>query len=115
MSVRSALCALLVFVFAAPAQAQSPLPPDSTAPGSIQAGPVALTPAFEITNAGVDSNVFNDADGPQEDFTATLRPRLDARLRFGPQALNLQHAQHVRRRLARPDDVPIDLGGDVAR
>ena len=84
MSVRSALCALLVFVFAAPAQAQSPLPPDSTAPGSIQAGPVALTPAFEITNAGVDSNVFNDADGPQEDFTATLRPRLDARLRFGP-------------------------------
>jgi putative beta-barrel porin BBP2 len=38
---------------------------------------------LSIMNAGSDSNVFNDADHPQEDLTATIIPRLVARVRAG--------------------------------
>ena len=36
-----------------------------------------------ITNVGTDSNVFNTAENPQDDFTATIVPRLVARVRAG--------------------------------
>ncbi len=81
---RSILCLWLLACTAAGARAQSPLPADPAERGSrIQAGPLTLNPRFELLNAGVDSNVFNDPDHPQQDFTATFRPSLDAVLRFG--------------------------------
>lgn len=49
----------------------------------IHAGPVGLRPSLSVTNAGVDSNVFNSADNPQNDFTATIVPRIVARVRAG--------------------------------
>jgi putative beta-barrel porin BBP2 len=65
------------------ARAQT-LPADPAAEvGRVQIGPVALNPRFEILNAGIDSNVFNDEEGPKQDFTATVRPSLDAALRLG--------------------------------
>jgi putative beta-barrel porin BBP2 len=49
----------------------------------IHAGPVGLRPSLSVTNAGVDSNVFNSPDNPQDDFTATIVPRIVARVRAG--------------------------------
>jgi hypothetical protein len=77
---------LFVLLCAAPAfgWAQSPLPPDpAEEQGTMQIGPVSLSPRIELRNVGIDSNVFNDAEAPKDDFTATIRPALDAVLRFG--------------------------------
>lgn len=51
---------------------------------SIQAGPVALSPTIRLTNIGYDSNVFNknDANNPTSDFTSTVSPAVDVRLRL---------------------------------
>jgi hypothetical protein len=38
-------------------------------------GPLAVTPALEIRQVGVDTNVFNTADDAQRDFTAAIGPR----------------------------------------
>ena len=46
-------------------------------------GPVGLSPTLAITNFGVDDNIFNDATEPKRDFTMTVTPRLQARLRSG--------------------------------
>ncbi len=46
-------------------------------------GSVGLSPTLAITNFGVDDNIFNDATDPKRDFTMTVTPRLQARLRSG--------------------------------
>lgn len=58
-------------------------PPEAIESMPIHAGPVGLRPSLSVTNAGVDSNVFNSADHPQDDFTATIVPRIVARVRAG--------------------------------
>ena len=75
--VAAAGCAL-----ATPAGAQT-LVPDAVETMPIRVGPLGLQPSIAITNVGNDSNVFNEADNPQEDFTATAVPRLVARIRGG--------------------------------
>ena len=42
-----------------------------------------LTPRLELIDVGMDSNVFNEAEGARRDFTATIRPSLDAGVRIG--------------------------------
>jgi hypothetical protein len=49
----------------------------------IRVGPLGLTPTLTIANFGIDSNIFNEPTDPQEDFTTTITPRLQARLRSG--------------------------------
>jgi hypothetical protein len=49
----------------------------------IHLGPLALDPRLAIRNIGVDTNVFNDADTPVRDFTATFGPALDSAIRIG--------------------------------
>lgn len=66
----------------APALAQTQVP-EAVESMPIHFGPLGLRPSVSITNVGNDSNVFNDADNPQEDFTATAVPRLVARVRGG--------------------------------
>lgn len=78
--VSTIVSAVLVLATAASAQSTAPEPVESM---PIHAGPVGLHPSLSITNAGSDSNVFNDASNPQEDLTATIIPRLVARLRAG--------------------------------
>ena len=78
------VAALLTCVFGV----AEPVFGQSTAPEPIEAmpihvGPVGLRPTLSGTNAGSDSNVFNDASNPQEDLTATIIPRLVARVRAG--------------------------------
>jgi putative beta-barrel porin BBP2 len=58
-------------------------PPEAVETMPIHAGPVGLRPSLSVTNAGVDSNVFNSADHAEDDFTATIVPRIVARVRAG--------------------------------
>jgi hypothetical protein len=69
----------------APVAAQLPEVPD---PDTVRmrAGPFYLNPSLSLTNMGVDTNVFNEADvfSPKSDFTMTLTPASDVWLRVGP-------------------------------
>jgi hypothetical protein len=49
----------------------------------IRFGLLGLSPTLVITNFGIDDNIFNDATDPKRDFTVTVTPRLQARLRSG--------------------------------
>ncbi len=80
--VRGAALALLLAAIA-PAGAQAQAPPDPADTARVQAGPFSLNPRLELLNVGVDSNVFDEAEGARQDFTATIRPSLDATLRLG--------------------------------
>jgi hypothetical protein len=72
-----AVVALAWLLAAAPAAAQQAPPP---ARGELQLGPLTLRPRLELRNVGIDENVFNEAEEPQRDFTATINPRIDAEL-----------------------------------
>jgi putative beta-barrel porin BBP2 len=75
---------LLVGVFLVSTRAEAQTQPQETVESMpIHAGPVGLRPSLSVTNAGVDSNVFNSADNPGDDFTATIVPRIVARVRAG--------------------------------
>jgi hypothetical protein len=65
------------------AQAQTPAPPEAIESMPVHAGPFGLRPSLAITSVGTDSNVFNVAEQPQDDFTATIIPRIVARMRAG--------------------------------
>ncbi|HEX6976134.1 MAG TPA: outer membrane beta-barrel protein [Vicinamibacterales bacterium] len=74
---------LFVTALAPLVQAQSPLPPDPAENSAlVHTGPLTLSPRFELLNTGIDWNVFNETENPRKDFTATLRPSLDATLRL---------------------------------
>jgi hypothetical protein len=69
------------------AQTEPGAPPSTT---RVRFGPLYINPTLALTNAGIDSNVFNEPDalGPKQDFTMTVTPAADAWLRFGPTWLN---------------------------
>src|SRR5579864_3156307 len=75
---------LLALVCAVPARAQSGDEPDLTKV-RLRLGALALNPTIELTNLGVDTNVFDAPPGAeQRDFTFTLSPRTDLWLGMGP-------------------------------
>lgn len=49
----------------------------------IEFGPLSLYPSLRIVDAGIDENVFNDADNPKQDVTFTVASRALAVLRVG--------------------------------
>ena len=51
----------------------------------VRIGPLWMSPRLELSNLGVDTNVFNEpADAnPKKDFTATITPSTDLWLRMG--------------------------------
>jgi hypothetical protein len=55
----------------------------AAAEARIQAGPISLTPRFVLRDVGVDTNVLNEEQNPQRDFTMTTGPGLDAWMRVG--------------------------------
>lgn len=69
------LCALVVLGpgAAAPASAQDPNEPKP----AMKFGPVELWPTMAFRNIGVDNNVFNEAENPKQDFTATIAPTME--------------------------------------
>ena len=77
------LALALLLAAAAPARPQTQAPPDPVDNARVQAGPFSLNPRLEFLNVGVDSNVFDEAEGARQDFTATIRPSLDATMRLG--------------------------------
>ena len=81
--------ALTIAAAASPALAQTTEAPDvSSLP--VRLGPFYIAPALALTNVGVDTNVFNEADDqlPKEDFTVTLTPKANVWLRLGGTWLN---------------------------
>jgi hypothetical protein len=46
-------------------------------------GPIRFTPVIQIRNVGVDTNVFNQAQEPERDFTASIGPAVDYWARLG--------------------------------
>jgi hypothetical protein len=76
--------AVAVVFAAAPVYAQTPTPePDTEA--NVRFGPLSLKSTIALSNLGVDTNVFNeaDADQPESDFTMTFSPNTDVWLRMG--------------------------------
>jgi len=69
---------------AASVSAQTP-PPDPDAEANVRFGPLSLKSTIAVTNLGIDTNVFNEAeaDQPQSDFTTTFSPNTDVWLRMG--------------------------------
>jgi len=47
-------------------------------------GPLYVNPTIALSNAGQDTNVFDEAPNPKTDFTVTISPGTDLWLRFGP-------------------------------
>jgi hypothetical protein len=64
--------------------AQVPREPDPNRV-RVRIGPLWLTPTLSLSNAGIDTNVFNEADAlsPKRDFTLTVTPSTDLALRMG--------------------------------
>jgi hypothetical protein len=64
-----------LFLLLVPSLATAQDQPDPFTTARMRAGVVALTPAINLTNLGVDTNVFNEVDDPKSDFTFTVSPR----------------------------------------
>jgi hypothetical protein len=79
---RSVIALLALLISFAPIRAQAQTPsPDAAPDARIHVGGLALDPRLAVRNVGVDTNVFNDAEGEVQDFTAMVGPVLDAWLR----------------------------------
>ncbi|MCC7043663.1 MAG: outer membrane beta-barrel protein [Acidobacteria bacterium] len=76
------LAAVLFFLLLARVATAQP-PPDGAADARLKLGPLSLDPRLTIRNVGVDTNVFNDAEAPVRDFTATVGPEVDSWIRVG--------------------------------
>src|SRR5215510_9748140 len=86
MKLQALAAVLLLLCAPAGALGQSEPPSDVR----MHLGPLFVNPTLALTNAGVDTNVFNDAteDSPKEDFTLTFSPSTEAWLRIGRSWLN---------------------------
>ena len=76
--------AIIILLYAGAAHGQIPREPDP-ATVRVRIGPLLLNPILSLTNAGIDTNVFNNAedDQPKRDFTLTVSPQTDVWLRMG--------------------------------
>jgi len=84
------MAALLGLTASVAASAQGVMEPPDVSRLRMRLGPVYLDPAIALTNAGIDTNVFNvaDSDNPVSDFTATVRPQAVAWMQAGRTWLN---------------------------
>ena len=78
------LAATLAAVLASSgAVAQTTTDPDGSAEARFKAGGLALDPRLAIRDVGVDTNVYNEANTPQSDVTATVGPEVQSWFRSG--------------------------------
>jgi hypothetical protein len=63
---------------------QLPATPDTTG-SRVRLGPLQLNPSISLSNIGVDTNLFNEAEAlnPQRDLALNLSPQTDAWMRLG--------------------------------
>jgi hypothetical protein len=79
----------------------------------VRFGPLGLSPTLTITNFGTDSNVFNDSVNPQSDFTMTVTPRVQAKLRTGRTVLSGTLATGLNYFRTFSDERSVDYSTDV--
>lgn len=67
------------------AEAQFLPTPPVTTNARVRLGPFELSPTISLTNIGVDTNLFNEADAaePQQDMALTFAPQTDIAARLG--------------------------------
>jgi hypothetical protein len=75
--------AVIVGLAVCPATAWAQSVPDPAEAAMLHVGALALTPRFGLRNLGIDTNVFNLAEDPQRDVTATLTGGSDMWFRVG--------------------------------
>jgi hypothetical protein len=63
--------------------APSPTLPDPEQEGRFRLGFIRYTPSINISNVGVDTNVFNELEDPKDDFTASFGPKAEFWSRLG--------------------------------
>jgi hypothetical protein len=89
--------AFVMLLAASPAFAQTFSPPDSKvrpwSTAKMNIGPIYFAPTFELSNLGVDNNVYNDEDNPVNDITGTLGMRSLVGVHYG-ESLILQVTQN---------------------
>ena len=73
MFPRAFIAVFLLLLPAVPARAQTTDP--DTSP--VRLGPFGITPSLLLRDVGRDTNVFNERDNPESDFTLTLVPRFE--------------------------------------
>lgn len=73
---------VLILLCVVPKGATAQPLPESAGEARIKWGPLSLDPRLTIGNVGVDTNVFNDADAPVRDVTATVGPAVDSWIRI---------------------------------
>lgn len=79
---RRLMWALLAAAFLLPGSAAAQEQGDSAA-ARFRLGPIAVAPRMVLRNMGIDTNVFNDAGEPQQDFVATVGADVDTWWRVG--------------------------------
>ncbi|MGH9372201.1 MAG: outer membrane beta-barrel protein [Vicinamibacterales bacterium] len=77
-----ALSTALLLACATAAAAQQPTSEDRSRPAMVQVGPFSVRPVFLLRDVGFDSNVFNESEDPQSDFTATMGAKVDVGMRL---------------------------------
>jgi hypothetical protein len=88
----------LWLLLASPAAAQTdPTGAPDPARVRVRLGPLWLNPTIELTNLGIDTNVFNEpADAnPKQDFTLTVVPKTQLWMRIGPSWLSGEIIEQV--------------------
>jgi hypothetical protein len=70
---------LALFLIGGPAAVSAQPAPDKA---RAQVGPFSLNPQLILRDVGTDSNVFNEAADPKQDFTATVGAKLDVTARL---------------------------------
>lgn len=82
MRALTGICLITILCACAPeSSAQEASEPDPIEAMAFRFGSLGVTPVFNVTNFGFDTNVFNDSVDPQTDFTFRAAPRLQARWR----------------------------------
>lgn len=82
-----------VLSLARPVLAQAPAPATAQSIDDVRknarmhAGPFYVTPALQLKELGVDTNVFNEAGDPRSDFTFTVAPKADVWVPIAHRAL----------------------------
>jgi len=83
-SFRTVGLVLAVTLWPAVAHAQLTAPREAS---QIELGPLSLYPSVKVIDAGRDSNIFNDAEDPKEDYTFTVSSGVLGVLRLGSNEL----------------------------
>ena len=74
----------LLASLAAPVSVWAQSAPDQPpAAATLRLGALEVNPRLNLSNVGIDTNIFNASDHPQQDATLTLVPSADAWLRVG--------------------------------